>query len=303
MNTLRQLGEFVGLGAATPRAKPGQPIRKPITLRSVSNNLHILNSSQRSSMRAMILALPNLPAITLEVEPVGETRREGSWSPKFRIHPSNGCIISTELEIFQLGYKSGATEWQLLYTSTPEEDAKMNNGGVFGNSAIEKGGFRYKITRTGIQNTGITVLEKVLEFGAIWPPEPPSPPNPPSPPASVLNLKVTNQSGGHFSISGVTWTLWQQTVSGLVQLPLVHGESVAVRPPANGQYHVRADVTAIRVATGDNELAEFRGNARGPNNVPTLVIVWPGASQLRTFSLLAEGQSGQLYNPVVQLIS
>ena len=95
--------------------------------------------------------------------------------------------------------------------------------------------------------------------------------------------------------------MWQQTVRGFNLLATVSGASATVQPAANGQYHIHVDVAATRVATGVNELAEFRGTATGPNGVKTLVIVWPGADQSRTFRLVTEGQPNNIFNPVVVL--
>lgn len=132
--------------------------------------------------------------------------------------------------------------------------------------------------------------------------------DPPPPPAAKLHLAVINQSGGAFKIAGVTWTVWQQTISGFSQLAMVNGESVTVQPSASGQYQIHADVVVTRIATGYNELSEFRGTATGPGGASTLVIAWAGADQLRTFRLVTEAQTANtgggyftIYNPVVVL--
>jgi hypothetical protein len=124
-----------------------------------------------------------------------------------------------------------------------------------------------------------------------------------APPPAKLQLSVIDKSGGNFSLTSVTWTVWQQTISGFTVLASnVTGQSAAVQPTASGQYHIHADVLAERLSTGEVELAEFRGTASGPGGAATLVIVWSmGVSQSRTFRLIAEGIGGGLYNPVVEL--
>ena len=41
-------------------------------MRQVGNDVHVLTSAERTFMRAMILALQNLPPVTLEVEVAGD---------------------------------------------------------------------------------------------------------------------------------------------------------------------------------------------------------------------------------------
>jgi len=128
----------------------------------------------------------------------------------------------------------------------------------------------------------------------------------PKPPPKRLTLSLTNQSGSTFIITAVTWTVWQQTVSGFGSPVTLNGSSVSMEPGANGQYHIHADVLATRVATAEDELSEFRGTGTiGPGGAVTRVIVWTGADMVVDFSLIAEGQASPygvppgLYNPVV----
>lgn len=289
----------MGLGAGTLRSKAGEPIRKPVTLDSIRTNLPILNKQQRSSMRSMILALPTLPTVTLDVEAVGKRDDVSPWNPRFRIEPSEACVIRTELELYRLnGIEPDG--WQLRpYTSEAWQVALMNKGGEFEPLTIADGKYRYKVIRVGVQNDGIVLLERTLEFLAREKSHPENPSPPPQSAKSDLTLQVVNQSGSHFTIMGVVWILWQQTFGGFGAPIQVSGESVKVRLSVEGQYHINVSVTVRRNATGDTELADFRGNSRGPNNVPTLVIIWPGDSQSRGLSLLAEGSGGDLFNPVV----
>ena len=132
--------------------------------------------------------------------------------------------------------------------------------------------------------------------------------DPPPPPAAKLHLAVIDQSGGAFSIAGVTWTVWRQTVSGFTLVATLNGSSVTLQPGASGQYHIHADLAATRTYIGVNELAEFRGTATGPGGATTLALVWGGADQSRTFRLVSEAQTVNtgggyftIYNPVVEL--
>jgi hypothetical protein len=147
--------------------------------------------------------------------------------------------------------------------------------------------------------------------GALWvyqnvttPPSTPPNTPPSTPPATspmgLLHLRIENQAPAHFSVSGVGWRVWRQELNGVTLLQSINQASADVHLPANGQYHVHADVWAVRRSTGDNELAEFRGNGASIDGIPTLVLVWNGSSQTKTFRLVAEGQAGGVVNPVVQ---
>jgi len=59
LKTLREIGAFVNL-------------TQQVSMRQVGNDVHVLTSAERTFMRAMILALQNLPPVTLEVEVAGD---------------------------------------------------------------------------------------------------------------------------------------------------------------------------------------------------------------------------------------
>ena len=109
MNKLRELGEFVGLGDATPMSVTGQAIRNPVTMWSVGERLSpVLSGDERTSLRAMILALPRLPPISLEVEATGNLAGEVPIWVTFTVHPSSGVILGTVLNVFQDGRSQGS---------------------------------------------------------------------------------------------------------------------------------------------------------------------------------------------------
>lgn len=114
--------------------------------------------------------------------------------------------------------------------------------------------------------------------------------DPPPTPAASLHLAINNQAGTYFTITNVQWSCWRQELNGtftLVASPA--GQSVTVTPPANGQYHIHADVSVNDLTIGQNVLAEFRGNAN-VSGVATLVVVWTGVDLSHTFRLIAETQ-------------
>jgi hypothetical protein len=120
------------------------------------------------------------------------------------------------------------------------------------------------------------------------------------PPPPTLKLSVVDNSGGNFVITSAAWIVWQHTPSGFGTVGTYSGTSVTVTPPGPGQYLIHADVTALRKAVGDNEVAEFRLPFKGPGGATAQLISWP-AIMSETFRLIAEGAAGGLFNPVVVL--
>jgi hypothetical protein len=255
------------------------------SMHSIGDIVPLLSSSERTSMQAMILGLQKLPPISLEVEPVGDRFGNVPFAPVFHVHPSSGVILETRFTLFANGPQPGET-------------AKVGDSGDFSPFTLHFVGiFGLQVSRTGIQNTGITTLIKLFHVEGVQPPPPPPPPQ-----TAKLHLALINQSGKFFKIAGVTWTVWHQTIAGFTQLATVNGESVTVQPIETGQqYHIHGDVVATRISTGDNELAEFRGTATGPGGAVTLVIVGTNSDQSRTFRLVAESPQIGLVNPVVEL--
>ncbi|MEA2602181.1 MAG: hypothetical protein QOF89_3173 [Acidobacteriota bacterium] len=185
MNTLREIGEFVGLGNATPQ-QPGKPVRAQITMRSVGANVPVLSSSERTSMRAMILGLQNLPPISLEAE-VEETVGEVPFAPSVHVHPSNGVILETRVAVFQNGR---------LFA---EDGRSMGaSGGLNAFLTLDiPGSYLLEVRRTGIPNTGITTLRKAFDIIVKAKPTPTPTPKEPT-------ISATTESAGAGTILVVT---------------------------------------------------------------------------------------------------
>lgn len=292
MNTLREIGEFIGIPQGSlDVARFGGPPTTSLSMASV-----LVTKRKSLSMQAIIQALQNLTPITLEAQIVGSRSGEEPFQPVIRLNASGGITWFTFIDFPEILF-----EPKNLGTA----------GGDFTPTNLGPGIFQCVVRRTGISNIGFVSLNKTL--GAITvsarPQPTPTPlPPPPKPSTAKFHFAVINQSGGHFRIAGVTWTVWHQTVSGFTLLSTVDGESVTLPPTTNGQYHVHADVAATRLETGLNELAEFRSTATGPGGAVTLVIVLDGTDQSRTFRLVTESQTGDtggslltIHNPVVEL--
>lgn len=123
------------------------------------------------------------------------------------------------------------------------------------------------------------------------------------PPPAELRLALENHSGNHFDITGVVWTVWRKVGDSFGPAMTASGTSATIAPAAAGQYHINVAVAARRLATGEDELADFRGHAPGPGGAKTHVVVWSGTAMSSTFRLIAEGQPDGLYNAVVLLQS
>lgn len=113
-----------------------------------------------------------------------------------------------------------------------------------------------------------------------------------------LHLRLTDTSA-QFDVQSVQWFVYLQSLAQFTLVASPTGEAADLNLPGNGQYHVRAQVGVRRLATGDVELAEFRGNGGRVENMATLVFSWSGAAQTNAFRLISEGAGAGLYNPVV----
>ena len=187
MNTLRQIGEFVGLGNATP-PHVGRPIREQITMRAIGNRVPLLSSSERTSMRAMIRGLQALPPISLEVEAV-ELTGEVPFSPEIRLLPSHGVILETYAALFQNGQK----------LSEDPHDHGASGGLVSFVTVSIPGYYQLEVRRIGIPNTGVITLRKTFNVTARSRPAPPPPPPPPPVPPLI---SVKSNGDGSFVVSG-----------------------------------------------------------------------------------------------------
>jgi hypothetical protein len=171
MNTLREIGDFTGTSPHT-------------SMHAVGDLVPLLSGNQRTSMRAMIQGLQQLPPIGLQVEPVGNRYGDVPFAPVFRVHPSSGVVMETRFILYQNGPQ-------------PQMTAVVGNSGVFGPITITYPGiYFFQVTRTGITNTGVTVLDQKFHVEGVQPPAPPPPP--PVPPL----IAVKSNGDGSFVVSG-----------------------------------------------------------------------------------------------------
>jgi hypothetical protein len=158
MNSLRELGAFCNF-------------TQGVSMRNIGRAVSVLTSAERTSLRAMILALENLPPATLEVEFVGDNAGEVPFFPLFRVLPTKGATLFT---IFTVLSQNGEPTPGLQPNTVLGDFVGDIRVGLFSSPGV----FHLRVTRTG---TGPITLEKTLEFTARAKPAPPQPPVPPLP--------------------------------------------------------------------------------------------------------------------------
>ena len=179
MNTLREIEAHVG-GL------------HPLSLRAVGERVAILSGEQRTSVRAMAAALEHLPALTLDVEAVGDTSGVVPFLPAFRVLPSKSVIVSTT---FTLLFPDGAS-----VPGVEPNDVRDYVGYLRLAALNDPGAYVVHVRRTGISSTGVTVLEKHLGVVAKAKPGPPPPITPPT--ITPPTITVRSNGDGSFKVSG-----------------------------------------------------------------------------------------------------
>jgi hypothetical protein len=182
MNSLSEIVAFTGV-TGTAGLRLGAPFRHA-SMRSVGSIVPLLSSAGQNSMRAMILELQNLPPIGLEAELVGDNFGEAPFAPQFRIRPSSGVVLETVLNYF-LGGRHLPTSGPFGFVDGEEVKPDVQ---IFGGASLgAPGTYEAVVTRTGITNAGVTVLEKRFLFtvrAAPQQPQHPPPQHPPHPPVT-----------------------------------------------------------------------------------------------------------------------
>jgi hypothetical protein len=185
MNTLRELGEFVGIpqGSLEVRRFGGPPV---ISLGNVS--ALVMNGKRIVPMRAVIQALQNLTPITLEAEILGSRSGEEPFEVVVRLNASGGITWFTNISISS----SGKVIRGFDDPSIP--------GGDFAPTQLGPGEYQLVATRAGIANSGFVSLSESL--GTISVSAPPPPPTPPPPPVTPPSISVQSNGDGSFKVSG-----------------------------------------------------------------------------------------------------
>jgi hypothetical protein len=180
MNTLREIGDFVGLGDATP-LHPGKS-RLPVTLRAAVNRVPTLEAAERASMRALIGALRRLPLISLEVQ-ARNTVGAPPLHPTLHVRPSGGVVLETNFAVLRDGEPTIAGETRV--GNGPGEFAHFTFG--------DPGLFEYEVTRVGITRNGLTRMRRAIPVEVLAE-RPPAPERP--------SIAVEANGDGSFVVTG-----------------------------------------------------------------------------------------------------
>ena len=153
MNTLREIGEFIGIPQGSLEvAGIGGPRTTSLHMASV-----LVTKGERSWMQAIIQALQNLTPITLEAQIVGITPPDVQplLEPIIRLNASGGIVWFTYIDL--LGEGPG-----LIFGEDPRSNLGAK-GGFFPITTHQgPGAFQCVVRRAGISNTGFVSLRKTL---------------------------------------------------------------------------------------------------------------------------------------------
>ncbi len=194
MNTLREIGEFVGIPQGSGKVAWLGGLKFSSTnysflitrLRVVS--LLVTNRERPASMRAIIQALKNLTPITLEAEIVGSQSGEDPFEITIHLKKSGGITWWTYIENRRDGAASGV---RYFGGSGDVDYNRLSSGGDF-TEKLPQGNWQVVVNRSGISNTGFVPLEKIWPITVYAPPNPKQPPTPhPSPPQSSSGPRIS----------------------------------------------------------------------------------------------------------------
>lgn len=190
MNTLREIGEFVGIPQGSLEvARFGGP---PTTGLSIISSLVTegRKGERLLSMQAIIQALQNLTPITLEAQIVGSQSGEEPFEPVIRLNASGGITWFTEID-HDLDGKTRGVSGDL-----------GSAGGDFKPTQLGPGNWQLVVRRAGISNAGFVSLSKKLGTITVLARPQPRPKDPPRPPLVPPSISVKSNGDGSFMVSG-----------------------------------------------------------------------------------------------------
>lgn len=174
MNTLREIGAFIGMSPGT-------------RLRSASDI--VIGPGVQISMREVIRLLQTLPPLRSLEATAENTVGEVPFRVILHVHPSTGgAVLETQAGLFRNGQLVGSGSKD---TGGPARDL------VF--EVVDPGSYVLEVTRTGVTSTGFTTLRKTFNVQGRAKPAPPPPrPEPIVPPF----ISVKSSGDGSFTVSG-----------------------------------------------------------------------------------------------------
>jgi hypothetical protein len=122
----------------------------------------------RRSLKSLIIALHNLPPLTLTAQIIGPSSGRPPFAPDFTVSPSSGATIETVLNYFKDGV---ALPPHIPLTLANGTD--ISAGNIVPSTFNEPGHYEAVIARAGITSEGFTTLVRRIPFNVNTPAPPP----------------------------------------------------------------------------------------------------------------------------------
>ena len=192
MNTLREIGNFVGIPQGSMEVARYSQSR----VLGLANIRTLLTKYGRpSSMRAIIQLLENLTPLTLEADLIGNHYGEEPFEPIVRLNACGGITFGTYLEYILNGEKA-LIEDQIDYVKAPHN---------FNINQLGPGEWQLIVKRAGISNTGFVSFSKTLPLITVSAHhQNPPPSRPPIPPANPPIISASTEGAGAGTVLIVT---------------------------------------------------------------------------------------------------
>ncbi len=213
MNTLKELGEFVGIPQG---AMDLARYNKSLTISLGNVSLLTSRRDRPASLRTIADTLKSLPLITLEASLIGPRVGPEPLNFQVRVNVCEGIVWNTTVYLHP---GKSALPYSSREIEQSESEVRLGLGG--------SGPWQIIVERNGISTTGLVTfkrdLDSVVVQGKPTEPEPIVEPPPPQPPT----ISVESSGDGSFKVSGSGFIPLNSTVSivigilGIVQNPLV----------------------------------------------------------------------------------
>ncbi len=266
MNTLRELGEFVGIPQDS--GEYGAPI-PPIGLRLVSKLLApVSTAEQRASMRAMISLIPTLPPVGLEAQLLSPGSGKEPYVVDIRVSSTTALVISTRV---------------CPILSGQEFPGSQNYGSKEGSysTTLAPGQWDLLVKRAGISAAGYTKLSKSFRVTVVR--------DEPLPPQSRPHIKVDHEGPANatrFVVTGSGFLL-NQAAEGqyaitvrIVNRPNVQDWlMIRTGSDADGKIHLETDALdmgSLPRNAADQAILNFSATdkRKDPNSTPANEPLW-----------------------------
>jgi hypothetical protein len=184
MNTLRQVGNFVGIPSGARQVARFDGSRT-VTLRGVSDLIDVANPANRPrSLGAVSRSLQNLPALALDAELLSGTEGKEPYQLEIRLNRSDAIIWHDTVTLLSGG--------QLFSKDL------SGSGGDFRPTSLGPGTWDITVERAGIGSTGMAVLTEFIGRVVVRAKGVPAVP----PPVTRPSIAVQGKGDGSFVVTG-----------------------------------------------------------------------------------------------------